>query len=142
MVLVVEDQPPIANYYKMVLNMAGMDAQATTRATRVIQQMIEYHPDLILLDLYMPDVNGAELVKVIRQMEEFVSIPIVFLSSEDDFAKQMEAMSLGYIRRRSTMRISAFSSSRRRRAAHDAPPATPPTMMTFMITFHTGRAPP
>ena len=34
---------------------------------------------------------------------------------------------------RSTMRISAFSSSRRRRAAHDAPPATPPTMMTFMI---------
>lgn len=94
-VLVVEDQPPIANYYKMVLNMAGMDAQVTTEATRVIQQLIEYHPDLILLDLYMPDVNGAELVKVIRQMEEFVSIPIVFLSSEDDFAKQMEAMSLG-----------------------------------------------
>jgi len=94
-VLVVEDQPPIANYYKMVLNMAGMDAQVTTEATKVLQQMIEYHPDLILLDLYMPEANGAELVRVIRQMEEFVSIPIVFLSSEDDFVKQMEAMSLG-----------------------------------------------
>ncbi len=34
---------------------------------------------------------------------------------------------------RSTIRISAFSSSLRRRAAHDAPPATPPTMMTFMM---------
>lgn len=94
-VLIVEDQAPIANYYKMVLNMAGMDAQVITDATRVLQQMIEYHPDLVLLDLYMPEVSGAELVKVIRQMEEFVSIPIVFLSSEDDFNKQMEAMSLG-----------------------------------------------
>ncbi len=43
----------------------------------------------------MPNVNGAELVKVIRQMEEFVSLPIVYLSSEDDIAKQMEAMSVG-----------------------------------------------
>lgn len=94
-VLVVEDQPPIANYYKMVLNMAGMDAQVVTDATKVLQQMIEYQPDLILLDLYMPEVNGAELVRIIRQMEEFVSIPIVFLSSEDDFVKQMEVMSLG-----------------------------------------------
>jgi diguanylate cyclase (GGDEF)-like protein len=94
-VMVVEDQPPIANYYKMVLNMAGMDAQVVTESTKVLHQMIEYQPDLILLDLYMPEVNGADLVRVIRQMEEFVSIPIVFLSSEDDFVKQMEAMSLG-----------------------------------------------
>jgi hypothetical protein len=36
---------------------------------------------------------------------------------------------------RSTIRISAFSSNLRRRAAHDAPPATPPTMMTFMTRF-------
>ena len=43
---------------------------------------------------------------------------------------------------RSTMRISAFSSSLRRRAAHDAPPATPPTMRTFMIhlPFQNGRS--
>jgi diguanylate cyclase (GGDEF)-like protein len=94
-VLVVEDQAPIANYYKMVLTMAGMDAQVITEPMKVIHQMIEFHPDLVLLDLYMPEVNGVELVKVIRQMDEFVSIPIVFLSSEDDFNKQMEAMSLG-----------------------------------------------
>ena len=94
-VLVVEDQAPIANYYKMVLTMAGMDAQVITEPTKVIHQMIEFHPDLVLLDLYMPEVNGSELVKVLRQMDEFVSIPIVFLSSEDDFNKQMEAMSVG-----------------------------------------------
>jgi diguanylate cyclase (GGDEF)-like protein len=40
-------------------------------------------------------VNGLELTRMIRQMDEFVSIPIVFLSGEDDFIKQMEAMSLG-----------------------------------------------
>ena len=45
------------------------------------------------------------------------------------------AVRVGNIGPRSTMRISAFSSNRRRRAAHDAPPATPPTMMTFMVPF-------
>jgi diguanylate cyclase (GGDEF)-like protein len=94
-ILVVDDQAAIADYYKTVLNMAGMDALVITDATKVLQQLVDYHPDLILLDLYMPNVNGAELVKVIRQMEEFVSLPIVFLSSEDDIAKQMEAMSVG-----------------------------------------------
>jgi diguanylate cyclase (GGDEF)-like protein len=47
------------------------------------------------MDLYMPEVSGIELARMIRQIEEYVSTPIVFLSSEDDFSKQMEAMSLG-----------------------------------------------
>jgi diguanylate cyclase (GGDEF)-like protein len=94
-VLIVEDQAPIANYYQMVFKMASMDAQVETDASRVLPRMYEFHPDLILMDLYMPEVQGTELAKVIRQIDEFVSIPIVFLSNEDDFTKRMEAMSLG-----------------------------------------------
>jgi diguanylate cyclase (GGDEF)-like protein len=61
----------------------------------VLQNLLDFHPDLILMDLYMPIVSGAELAIMIRQMFEFVSIPIVFLSGEDDFAKHIEMMSLG-----------------------------------------------
>lgn len=94
-VLVVDDQAPVANYYQMVLKMAGMQARAVTDPDLVLENLLEFHPDLILMDLYMPNVDGSELAVLIRQMDEFVSIPIVFLSSEDDFAKHIEMMSLG-----------------------------------------------
>jgi len=94
-VLIIEDQTTIANYYQMVLKMAGMTAQVVTDVEKVLVTVDEFHPDLILMDLYMPEVNGIEMAKVIRQIDEYVSIPIVFLSSEDDFVKQMEALRLG-----------------------------------------------
>jgi len=80
-VLVVEDQIAVANYYHMVLRMGGMDARVVTDSTLVLENLLDFHPDLILLDLYMSTVDGAELAILIRQMDEFVSIPIIFLSS-------------------------------------------------------------
>jgi diguanylate cyclase (GGDEF)-like protein len=94
-VLVVEDQAPVANYYQLVLKMAGMEARVVTDPTVVLENLLNFHPDLILMDLYMPNVDGSELAVLIRQMEEYVSIPIVFLSSEDSFDKHIEMMSLG-----------------------------------------------
>jgi len=94
-VLVVEDQIAVANYYHMVLRMAGMEARVVTDSTLVLENLLDFHPDLILLDLYMSNVDGAELAILIRQMDEFVSIPIIFLSSEDDFDKHIEMMRLG-----------------------------------------------
>jgi len=91
-VLIIEDQTTIANYYQMVLKMAGMTAQVVTDVEKVLVTVDEFHPDLILMDLYMPEVNGIEMAKVIRQIDEYVSIPIVFLSSEDDFVKQMRIL--------------------------------------------------
>jgi diguanylate cyclase (GGDEF)-like protein len=94
-VLIVEDQYTVASYYQMVLKMAGMDAQIAARSGDVLEQVREYHPDLILIDMFMTETNPADLARVIRQIDEFVSIPIVFLSSEDDMAKRYEALDLG-----------------------------------------------
>jgi diguanylate cyclase (GGDEF)-like protein len=94
-VLIVEDQFTVASYYQMVLKMAGMDSQIVTKACNVLEQVREYHPDLILMDTFMSEVNTADLARVIRQIDDFVSIPIIFLSSEDDFSKRIEALDLG-----------------------------------------------
>jgi diguanylate cyclase (GGDEF)-like protein len=94
-VLIVEDQFTVASYYQMVLKMAGMDAQIATRSNNVLDLVREFHPDLILMDTFMADINTADLARVIRQINEYVSIPIIFLSSEDDFSKRIEALDLG-----------------------------------------------
>ncbi|MCK4940217.1 MAG: diguanylate cyclase, partial [Rhodospirillaceae bacterium] len=61
----------------------------------VIEVLNDFVPELILLDLYMPNCEGHEVAAIIRQQEAFDAIPIVFLSSEHDVEKQLSAMELG-----------------------------------------------
>lgn len=94
-ILVIDDEPELAAYHAMILKSAGMTTSIITVPEKIMEQVIEFRPDLVLMDVYMPGCNGMELAKVIRQKETFVSIPIVFLSSETDIDKQLQAMSLG-----------------------------------------------
>lgn len=94
-VLIVDDSISLANYYAIVLEQAGMAVKAISNPMVVIGALQEFAPDLILMDVYMPECNGIELARVVRQFEAFVSIPIVYLSAESDMDKQLTAMSMG-----------------------------------------------
>lgn len=94
-VLIIEDQPAVASYYHMILRMSGIDAQIAAKSGIVLDQMREFHPDLILMNAYLSDINASDLARVIRQIDNFVSIPIIFLSNDDDFNKRIEILNLG-----------------------------------------------
>ena len=66
-----------------------------TEPVKVIKSLREFKPDLILMDIYMPEVNGIELTTIIRDHKEFVTIPIVFVSGEQNTDKQLDALSVG-----------------------------------------------
>lgn len=94
-VLVVDDSESLSTYYAILLEQAGMVVKVVNNPLDVMVPLLEFTPDLILLDIYMPECNGLELAKVIRQLDIFVSIPIVFLSAESDLDKQLFAIGLG-----------------------------------------------
>jgi diguanylate cyclase (GGDEF)-like protein len=94
-VMIVDDSVALTAYHTAVLEQAGMTVKAVNNPFNVIESLLEFAPDLILIDLYMPECNGTDLAKVIRQLDAFVSIPIVFLSAENDLDKQLFAMGLG-----------------------------------------------
>ncbi len=94
-VLIVEDSRVQANYISVQLKKAGMETEVAYKPLQLIDHLISFNPDLLLLDMYMPEVNGMELAQVIRQMEQFISIPIVFLSAEADKGKQLAALGIG-----------------------------------------------
>jgi diguanylate cyclase (GGDEF)-like protein len=94
-VMIIDDSIDITTYYSDVLEQAGMVTKVVHNPLNVIKTLLEFGPDLILIDLYMPKCDGMDLAKVIRQLDAFVSIPIVFLSAEIDLDKQLIAMSLG-----------------------------------------------
>ena len=54
-------------------------------------------PDLILLDIAMPDMDGFEVIKNLKSKEETASIPVIFLTAKDDSANELEGLTLGAI---------------------------------------------
>jgi PleD family two-component response regulator len=62
---------------------------------QAMAELADFQPDLIILDMYMPACTGTELAKVIRHNDRYVSVPIIYLSAEDDLDKQLDAMSEG-----------------------------------------------
>ncbi|HRH80554.1 MAG TPA: diguanylate cyclase [Thiobacillaceae bacterium] len=95
LVLIVDDSASSASFHARVLEQAGLRAQVITDPLRVLEGLRELPPDLILMDVYMPGASGDELVRVIRQEESFVHIPILYLSVESDPVRQRQAMALG-----------------------------------------------
>jgi len=94
-ILIVDDDSVQAEYYSLILERYGMSTVIVTDPLQVMKPLVEFNPDLILMDMYMPACNGNELAKVIRQMKAHVSIPIVFLSAEKDIDIQLSAMRMG-----------------------------------------------
>ena len=93
--LVVDDSRAQAMATEMALNSAGIVTRTLMQPGAVMAHLAEFVPDLIILDMYMPECIGTELAKVIRQHERYVSVPIIYLSAEDDLDKQLDAMSEG-----------------------------------------------
>ena len=94
-VVVVEDDPTQAEFAASILRKAGMSVNTVTEPLRVMDVLENFRPDLILMDIYMPDVNGIELTSVIREHGDFVVTPIVFLSGEQNTDKQLDALTVG-----------------------------------------------
>lgn len=94
-VLIVDDSRAQATHTERVLNNAGIITRMLIEPIQAIGALAEFQPDLIILDMYMPDCMGTELAKVIRQHERYVSVPIIYLSAEDDLDKQLDAMGEG-----------------------------------------------
>ena len=94
-VLIVEDDPSQALFAESVLNGAGMQAQVASVTSEVMAAMEQLRPDLVLMDLHMPGLDGAELTALIREHSEFAPTPIVFLTGDEDPERRFEALDLG-----------------------------------------------
>ena len=94
-VLVVDDSRSQALYCEKALTNAGMTTHVITDPMEVLTAIESFQPEIIVMDMYMPGCTGTELASVIRQQPEYIRIPILFLSGEEDKNKQLDAMSQG-----------------------------------------------
>lgn len=83
-VMIVDDDPDMAALESEILRYAGMDVISVHQPLQSLQQAAQFNPDLVILDMHMPDINGMELAVLLRQDPQFLLLPIVFVTADTD----------------------------------------------------------
>lgn len=94
-VLIVEDSRVAATVIQRTLKENNIDTHVLHDPATLLEVLETYHPDLVLMDMYMPRFNGVEATRVLRQMPAYNSLPIVYVSGESEISMQVEALRLG-----------------------------------------------
>jgi len=94
-VLIMDDSRSQAMFCEKALTQAGMITHVVTDPMNILHAMEDFEPEIIVMDMYMPGCTGTELAAVIRQQAQYLRLPIIFLSAEDDKDIQLKAMSQG-----------------------------------------------
>lgn len=95
-IMVVDDEPSTVAVVKKYLNDGGFDRILTeTNSQNALDAIATEKPDLVLLDIRMPNVNGLEILTKMRRSSEMIPIPVVFLTSSTDTETKVNALNLG-----------------------------------------------
>ena len=92
-VLVIDDEPPIRKLLRVGLSAHGYQIMEASSGKMALEFLGGQTPDLIVLDLGLPDMQGHELLRTMRARND--SVPIVVLSSRDDEAGKVQALDSG-----------------------------------------------
>ncbi len=95
-IAIIEDDPIINQMYRMKFEADGFDVQIADNGSRGVALVEEFIPDLILLDLQMPHMNGAEALAKIRAHDWGKTIPVIILTNlgEEEAPKSLRALGI------------------------------------------------
>src|SRR3990167_3744442 len=100
-ILIVEDERDIANLIKHAIERGGeADAEIVSSGDTALEAITERPPDLVVLDLNLPVLNGVELCRILRSRSGLKHVPIIMLTartSEDDRVTGLELGADDYI---------------------------------------------
>ncbi len=94
-ILVVDDSESIREVVSFTLENAGHNVLMAIDGKDALKYLDGTDINLIITDLHMPEMNGIELIKQVRTIEQYKRIPILFLTTESQREKKMEAKQAG-----------------------------------------------
>ena len=94
-IAIIEDDPVISQMYRMKFEADGFDVQLANNGKRGVALVAAFTPDIILLALSMPEMDGAEALAIIRKEESSKNIPVIILTNLGEEESPKEIRSLG-----------------------------------------------
>ncbi len=99
-IAIIEDDPAISQMYRMKFEADGFDVQLADNGKRGVTLVEQFHPDFILLDLQMPEMNGDQALTAIRKEDWGRDIPVIILTNtgQEESPKSLQNLGItGYI---------------------------------------------
>ncbi len=93
--LLVEDDPPIRRMYENIFEHAGFQVSSAYDGTLVKETILNNPPDIVIMDVMMPNFDGITTLKELKIAPQTQDIPIIMLSANDDPAIIKKALDLG-----------------------------------------------
>lgn len=94
-VLVIEDEIHILELLRYNLEAAGYKVMASENGKEGLEKALEEKPDLVILDLMLPDMDGLEICKVLKKNEDTKNIPIIMLTARSEEFDKVLGLELG-----------------------------------------------
>ena len=94
-ILIVDDSESIREVVSFTLENEGFEVLVANDGTDALKFLDGREIDMIITDLHMPEMDGITLIKHVRETEAYQRIPILFLTTESQTAKKMEAKEAG-----------------------------------------------
>ena len=94
-ILIVEDEPDIVELLMYNLDQAGFKTEAVFNGADALEQVKIQQPDLVLLDLLLPEVDGLEVCRTLKRDPETTSIPIIMLTAKGEAIDRIVGLELG-----------------------------------------------
>ena len=92
-VLVVDDEPNIRDLLSASLKFAGYEVQTAINGKQAVETAVTWQPDIIVLDVMLPDMNGFSITKKLRSMD--VNTPVLFLTARDETQDKITGLTVG-----------------------------------------------
>jgi len=96
-ILVVDDEDDILHFLELVLREKGYDVATTSNNHKTLTKTQLKQPNLILLDIMMPQMDGWEVLKLLRVDEETADIPVAMLSARTEAKDRVQGLQEGAI---------------------------------------------
>ena len=91
-ILIIDDEPKIVRFIKTSLSLAGYNLLTASTGQSALAQYEQEQPDLIILDLGLPDVDGFD---VLREVRSYSTVPVIILTARDDEKDKVRGLELG-----------------------------------------------
>ena len=97
-ILIVEDEPLLCQLYQMKLAALGYQVTVAHNGMEGYHKALKSIPDLILLDILMPKVDGYQMLKMLRQKDQTKYIPVIIMTNTPSLPNAREFQNLGIIK--------------------------------------------
>lgn len=95
LIVVVDDDPDMVTILALNLRERGFNVKGVSNAKDLFEFLNKEKPDLILLDLMLPDVNGFQICKALKEKGRFSSIPVIIISGKDEERDKVLGLDIG-----------------------------------------------